>query len=189
MYVQLKCHHNNKTEWSGRYVKKKAINLQHSSMVRYCKLAPYKLGNDYNIGYFDPEPMLKLIGFFIGDGSITSNGNINFHLKKKRKIDYLKELCVELNVELHHRVGDNYLIKESLFKEFFEQFYKSKQKHIPQEFKELNQQCSSWLLDGLRNSDGSQKRGAWTYLTSVRDVSEAVQLIALHAGLELESWL
>ena len=191
MWVQLKSWDPDKkhTEWSNRWELVPAQTLGDRSMVRYSKVAPFKSGDTWNGGKFPPcdnvAALLQLIGFFIGDGTHpgTRANGIEFHLRKRRKIGYLRCLGVELGWEVAELANDHYVVRAPslghCFKEFFEE---NGDKQVPQWLLALGAEQAESVLIGLRNSDGSQKRGAWAYATSVRKVAEAVQLLALHAG-------
>jgi hypothetical protein len=67
--------------------------------------------------------LAKLIGFFIGDGSLPSDGSVShikFHLKKSRKIDYLKSLCSEIEgcTLVEHRGGHFSVKRDKIAKDF-----------------------------------------------------------------------
>jgi len=182
MWVSLKAYdHVTQTQSWSDYGLCAADVLGERSMVRYSKLAPYRMPNlKYDLA------RLRLYGFFIGDGYAGGSyrNGITFHLKKKRKVAYLFELCAELNLEIGILANNNYVVREDgITLDFREMFYTpAGNKRIPVDMQYMGQEASEALLEGLRASDGSEHRGTWLYSTSVAEVAHAVQLIALHAG-------
>jgi len=167
-----------------------ADELGDRSMVRYTKLAPYTSGEDVTfsepgLDSDSPRALLRLMGFFIGDGNATGYKNaITFHLKKARKIAWLKETCLELGWPCDELSNGTFVVRKEVVAETFRtRFYGDDgEKRVWSRLLMLNSEDAAALLDGLRQSDGSTKRGAWEYSTSVREVAEAIQIIALHAG-------
>lgn len=159
-----------------------AQELGHKAMVRYSKLAPYVAApssEKYSAA------RLRLFGFFVGDGSARDSrvNGISFHMKKQRKVDFLREICAEEGLTLAELAGNNYVVREENIAADFQKFYTADgEKCIPPEFFTLNQEDAKSFLEGLRASDGSTKRSTWQYSTSVEAVAHAVQLLALHAG-------
>jgi thymidylate synthase (FAD) len=159
-----------------------AANLGHRTMVRYSKLAPYT--NAPRTEKYSAA-RLRLYGFFVGDGSARDSyrNAITFNVRKQRKVDFLQEICIEEGLEFEQRPSKVCLVREPDIAQVCQMFYnEAGEKQIPLEFQYMNQEDSAAFLDGLRASDGSEKRGTWQFSTSVRAVAEAVQLIALHAG-------
>jgi RecA/RadA recombinase len=172
--------------------------LGHQSSVRYSKLAPRCAIPDIDLGsgeccpifpsHDDTRAMLRLIGFFVGDGWVgKERGRANavaFTLKKRRKIDFLKELALELGWEFAEMANNTYLLRaEGVGRFFRSQFYDANdEKCIPEYLLDLNAADASAVLEGLRNSDGTSKRGAWEYSTTSEQVAQAVQRLVMHAG-------
>lgn len=103
------------------------------------------------------DKFYSLIGFFIGDGSTkTSCAGLEFHLRVKRKIQYLINLCKELNLPLKINLHqDEYLVHVKELKTIFSGlFYENKKKTMPSWFIKLDKAKKDFLLDGLMNSDG-----------------------------------
>lgn len=194
MYVKKKrwCGAKRNMVWEDGYSLVPAKDLEHSSMVRYSKVAPFIAGDsiDFRQSQFpgsvrDADALLKLMGFFVGDGYIshTSANQISFHLKKERKRKYLRELAMRLGWAMSDG-GVMSVNCRGISAYFRENFYDADGgKKIPPFLYMLNAGDATALLDGLRNSDGSEKRSTWVYSTSVAEVADAVQLVALHAGL------
>jgi thymidylate synthase (FAD) len=185
----------NRQEWST-WGLVRASELGHRSMVRYRKHATYRAASDIDLTLgrhapiFPPQDdtraLLRLIGFFIGDGHAggTYANAISFHLRKQRKVTFLREVCAELNWELREGASDIFSVRNDRLTELFRsQFYGANgEKVIPEYLLRMNADDSAALLDGLRNSDGSEKRGAWAYYSTSHQVAESVQRLVLHAG-------
>ncbi len=184
-------------DWGGSWDLVTAEELGNHSMIRYRKHAAQRTNPAIDLAagkvapffplHSDPQALLRLIGFFIGDGHASREGlrnGVSFHLKKLRKIAFLREVCAELGWELGELAGNNYVVRaEGLAQIFRTQFYDDdSQKKIPSYLLHLNESDASAVLDGLRASDGSIKRGAWKYFSSSKQVADAVQLLVLHAG-------
>lgn len=102
------------------------------------------------------DPFYCLLGFAIGDGYIKGNV-LSFHIKRERKIEYLKKICEDLNIELRVNKGNNYKILLTDSYGIFKDIYSNKEKVIPKQiFNNFsdNKVVLSSLFDGLLNSDG-----------------------------------
>ena len=196
MYVKQKIwnHEQKIQEWDQIWRIKKAVELGDAAMVRYCKIAPLLNTPEFSLEYRnhfpecdDTDALLRLCGFFIGDGyaAPTFRNGISFHLKKSRKREYIQELAVSLGWELTNSLdGTSFHLKAPDIGKIFRSYFYSAdgEKTIPIWMRMLNQKDSISVLDGLRNSDGTEKRSTWSYATSVEYVAHAIQLLALHAG-------
>ena len=191
MYVKTKMWSSEKRNmvWENDYRLVKAKELGNRSMVRYSKIAPFKSGEEFSPTHHGfpnvaADTLLALIGFFIGDGSIshTCENQISFHLLKTKKIKYLRYLCQRLGWELRELEGNTYTVAFDGISNIFRQFYKNENKYVPSFLLSLNEMDAKSLLVGLKNSDGSIKHGVWEYSTNVEQVAESIQKIALHAG-------
>jgi thymidylate synthase (FAD) len=170
----------------------RAKGLDDATMVRYCKVAPLRrLDEDpldkVPIEVDDREAFLRLCGFFVGDGTVASRNVIAFNLRRQRKISWLREVAEELGSPWRfYRTASGvccltYENVGTLFKEMF--YTVDRQKRLPRTLELLCEQDSIALLDGLKNSDGSIKRGAWQYSTTSKQLAQQVQITALHAGV------
>ena len=82
------------------------------------RLALTAINTDTSIGDY----IYKLYGFFIGDGYSTGDGNfIQFHIKKDRKIQYLKQICEECGLKIEEKSNNKYNVYTGpkIFKELF----------------------------------------------------------------------
>lgn len=119
----------------------------------------------------------SLVGFFIGDGHLPRDYEniINFHLKKKRKIDFLINILKNLNVDYKFKENRDktVTIKTNVDGIFYPRdFYtdsreKTLLKNGSMDFKDLGDiEYINGIYNGLINSDGSKKRNTYTYSTS-----------------------
>ena len=141
---------------------------------------------------FDANPFLNLIGFFIGDGyvdKIPTRGHhaIEFHLKKERKITFLKEIlqkCPE--IRLYEGKGHRFRLYCNGLGTFMKACYnKNRQKIIPQWLLTLSQQNLKALYNGLRQSDGNVADGEHAtpeYFTTSKPLAEQMIELSLKLG-------
>ena len=114
----------------------------------------YKLHSDQGV----PNPLYQLVGFYLGDGFSCNNDYVSFHLKKERKINYLKSILTSLGKEFHIREGDTTVISFNApeLLEIINLKLRSSEKEFCLE--KLNSLLDTELLglyNGLLNSDGS----------------------------------
>jgi thymidylate synthase (FAD) len=129
----------------------------------------------------DDSSFWSLIGFWIGDGDIhTSKNTLKFHLKKSRKINYLKELCDQLGLDFYSTKNDRYVVSYPEIGDWMKLKCLTEQsdKKIPDGYMRLEKDCVYSLFDGLRNSDGTTRRNTWSYSTTSKILSEQLQAIA-----------
>lgn len=99
------------------------------------------------------NPIYELIGFWLGDGCVTKSTNqLEFHLKKERKIKYLKELANRLGYEFKIRKSNYYcIVYNNIGRYFNTNFVKNKTKYIDLK---LSPSDIHSVIIGLINSDG-----------------------------------
>lgn len=129
----------------------------------------------YNPFGIDPITFAKLVGFFVGDGHTekTSRNQIAFHIKKKRKIDFI----LNIGLSVRKRAGGVFVIEvPEITKWFRENCYGDNgDKKLPDDFLEATREEASALLEGLKNSDGSTKRRTFVYDTSSKILFDQLQ--------------
>ena len=102
------------------------------------------------------NPYGELIGFWLGDGcySPKTKNKLIFHLKKQRKIEYLKQLCEELGYTFEERKSNYYTVTNDNIGSSFNSLFYNNGKKIPlQYFPSIDIAYS--IINGLINSDGS----------------------------------
>lgn len=179
-------------DWSG-YRLVPANELGNRSCVRYSKLAPMVApvwtGENFP-ACSDPQALLELLGFFIGDGSArgTRANGIDFHLKKKREIDFLHDCAGRVGWEMREFPSyggrRRFVVYAEGIGHLFEQmfYWDDTKKHLPDWCLRLDRDDAAAVLNGMRHSDGSEKRGAWVYTTGSSRLAQQTQILGLHAG-------
>lgn len=102
------------------------------------------------------NPYGELIGFWLGDGCYApeTKNKLIFHLKKSRKIEYLKKLCEELGYIFESRKSNYYTVTNPNIGSSFHSLYYNEGKKLPLSyFPSIGIAYS--IIQGLINSDGS----------------------------------
>lgn len=138
---------------------------------KYLKSAFIKNNDVYS------QNFAKFIGFFVGDGYVSYK-KVRFHIKKKRKIKYLKSL----GFKIEERANDTYnvVLNDEQFDVIKLCYNKKKEKCLPLDILKLSHSDVFNILDGLKNSDGScrqRNKNEWAYYTTSKELKE--QLITL----------
>lgn len=134
---------------------------------------------------YDPENLMKLAGFFIGDGCIN-NASIytRFRIRKQNKIDYL----YKLGFEIKEHPNDRYSLTDSKVAAWLQQtFTHNQEKFIPWSYLNLTPDLIVCLLEGMRVTDGTQKSSTWSYDSTSEQVLDFLQAI-LHLNGESGSY-
>ena len=129
----------------------------------------------------DGSKFWSLIGFWIGDGDRhTSSNCLRFHLKIKRKIKYLKNLCKELEIDFYPTKNDRYVASFPGIGTWMEEncIGVDSNKKMPNGYLRIDKDCFLNLLNGLQNSDGTSRRNTWSYSTTSCVLSDQLQAIA-----------
>lgn len=133
---------------------------------------------------------MQLYGFFIGDGYSEAKNRISFHLKKERKIKYLKEIVAKIGLQLKVNKNDKYIVNlEGIGEKFRNNFYNEEnEKTFPIGWIEsLNENEVKNLWIGLLNSDGSYHHNSEVYCTSSSELNERLQAIMTINGMPCSS--
>lgn len=128
----------------------------------------------------------KLIGFFIGDGSIEPSGRIIFHLKLDRKIQYLKSL----GYTVVEKKNNKFIIDDKELGNWLKSncYDTNNNKKLPDNYFSYSKYDAHFIFDGLRNSDGTEKRNTWVYSTCSPLLKDQLKTLAsLHGGCFTES--
>lgn len=102
------------------------------------------------------NPYGELIGFWLGDGCYApeTKNKLIFHLKKSRKIEYLKKLCEELGYIFESRKSNYYTVTNPNIGSSFHSLYYDEGKKLPLSyFPSIGIAYS--IIQGLINSGGS----------------------------------
>jgi flavin-dependent thymidylate synthase len=128
----------------------------------------------------------KLIGFFIGDGSIEPSGRITFHLKLDRKIAYLKAL----GYTVLEKKNNKFIIDDKELGKWLKIncYDHNNNKKLPDNYLTFSKYDTHYIFDGLKNSDGTLKRNTWVYSTCSPILKDQLKtLAAIHGGSFTES--
>jgi len=136
------------------------------------------------------EPMLRLLGFFIGDGNFPNGSRANhitFHLRKEREIAFLDRVGHEAGFEVKRWRHAMAISVEPDLRALFASCYREGEKVIPRHLLELGPRSLQALYEGLLESDGSRhvrpnKADKETYATTSRELADQVQELALKIG-------
>ena len=152
---------------------------------KVCLPAAAQLDGDTDIPYADDE--LRFVGFYLGDGYLWKDKNgtcnaVGFHLKKTRKIKFLRSLVRNLGLETTEYTEPSghigFRIISPKWVERLLDFQGALTKRLPPEFFSATAQQCKPLLEGLWESDGCGQ----VYYSSNRDLIEDVERICVHAG-------
>ena len=124
--------------------------------------------------------LAALYGFFVGDGNASSRNQIKFHLKKERKINYLKKVAEKSGYEVVDQAANKYVIHfDNIGDEFRELFYnESNEKTFPTRFVHKGYNFWAGFEEGLKNSDGSvreRNEKEWSYTTKSVELANKIQ--------------
>jgi thymidylate synthase (FAD) len=134
------------------------------------------------------KPLLRLVGFFIGDGNLHPRANhIVFNLRKDREIAFLRRVTHEAGFEVK-RSQSGYAVQIGReLRRLLADCYRGGEKVIPRRLLHLGQDLLEALYEGLLESDGSRqvrpgRAERQTYSTTSRELADCVQELALKLG-------
>jgi len=180
-----------KQGWQDNWNLEAAEALGDHSMIRYRKHSKHsesRCSSFNHLGFGEIRDRLafaSFCAFFIGDGHAggTAANGVTFHLRKQRKIDYLAGLCFRLGWVVENLANDTFVVRGDDFRaRFRDSFYDNNEKSAPDWFVYQDSEFCKAALDGFRQSDGTAKRGTWSFCTTSELIREAFQAIAVHAG-------
>ena len=141
----------------------------------------------YGARFLAAKGLMKLVGFFIGDGWLGGANGLCFHLRKTREIRYVERVAYEARLPLT-RWSDSYVVRiPPQVRSLFERCYdRNREKVIPRELLDLEPSFLECLLEGLIESDGTRqersKSERLTYYTTSKSLADSVQELALKLG-------
>jgi len=131
------------------------------------------------------EDFLRFLGWFLAEGCASTDGNrygikiTQCHGKNHEKIS---EMLNKLGVNWHYN-GKDYTFNNKALYLYLEQFGKSYQKFIPQEFKDLPPRYLKILLEGLILGDGTEySKNKMVFVTTSERLRDDVTEICLKLG-------
>ncbi len=129
----------------------------------------------------------RLIGFAIGDGYLRSKGVVDFHLRRERKIIWLKRAAKSakfLLEEFPERDLYRLHIPDENSQNLFGQIYsENKEKQIPDGLLFSSVAVQESLYEGLMESDGHHGRTGDSFDTTSDRLAGQFQQLCLHIGL------
>lgn len=133
------------------------------------------------------QPLLRLVGLFIGAGSLASSRAIEFNLRKPREIACLESVAGELGLQVLLRRQRRRLTVGSELRGLFEHCYAGGQKVIPQDLLASGPALLQALYEGLLASDGTRRvlpgrADREVYSTTSRRLADQLQEVALKLG-------
>ncbi|MEW6125913.1 MAG: FAD-dependent thymidylate synthase [Acidobacteriota bacterium] len=130
--------------------------------------------------------LLKFTGFFIGDGyhDVRYHDAVQFHIRKPRKIEFLKQVCAQCGFEIAEHKNDKYYVKHAELGDFLQQCYDEQgRKIIPKHILSYSTNLLHGLMEGLVNSDGHEDDGGHLlYSTTSKPLQEQFYELALKLG-------
>ena len=145
----------------------------------------------------EPSPFDKLVGFFLGDGSIvdykrgSNSGQVRFTIKKKDKIEFLHNILNESSITYRTNQVNEYNITTITNKEvndWFKTIWMNKKK-LPDGY--LTNDTIPGILAGLISSDGyltinnTSKAPFLEYKTTNVNIKEIFEICCFVCGLPL----
>ncbi len=134
------------------------------------------------------KPLLRLVGFFIGDGNLPPRANhVVFNLRKEREIAFLRGTAGEAGFPVKRWQSGFAIQVGHELRCLFADCYRGGEKVIPRRLLQLGRDLLQALYEGLLESDGSRlvrpgRAERHTYSTTSRELADEVQELALKLG-------
>ena len=131
--------------------------------------------------------LLRLVGFFIGDGNLPASNHLGFNLRKHREIAFLERVAHECGLPLKCW-GTKYAVQLGPeLRQLFARCYETREKVIPRPLLGLGPALLEALYEGLLESDGSRQvrfgmADRETFHTTSAALADQVQELALKLG-------
>ncbi len=140
-------------------------------------------------GRIPAKPFLRLVGLFIGDGSLSASNHVVFNIRKEREISFLETAAREAGLEVRYwgkRAVRAVTIGPEM-RALFASCYLEGEKVVPRALLELDREELTELYWGLLASDGSVaarpgRADKHVYSTTSRQLADDVQELALKLG-------
>ncbi len=123
----------------------------------------------------------RFLGFFIGDGYSSGGNQALFHIRKQRKIDFLRSL----NLPLKEYANGKFSVTLPKLGVWCDAncYDDKREKVLPAWVLGLNATDAQHVLEGLKASDGTLKRKTWVYTTTSVQVADMLQALLHTHGL------
>ena len=140
---------------------------------------------------FPTEFWLRFLGAWMGDGSAFDNGKGNYVIKlavvtKTNKRLYFRWLLENLGVHFNEsKYGFSFFSKDVM--EYLLPYKYARNKHLPNDVKQLDQKNLKFVIDGMMHSDGNLETS--TYCSVSEKLIDDFQEICLKAGYNCTKWM
>jgi flavin-dependent thymidylate synthase len=130
-----------------------------------------------------------LLGFAIGDGHVASRNRVSFHLRRERKITWLRRLTARIGYQLiEDESNDMYTVwlpgDEKISNVFASIYDDEREKVIPYRLLvDCDETTLLGLFEGLMQSDGSRGATSDSFDTTSPKLVGQFQQLCLHIGL------
>jgi hypothetical protein len=145
---------------------------------------------------FDYDAVLQLLGLWVSDGYIENPSALIFAFGKGRKIKFLQDICIKLNLDIKSDknkdtqlndigLGMRHIVRcQELVNYFSPLDVGALNKFLPDFVWNLSQRQSMVLLDALINGDGhiNKHTSSKCYYTSSKQLADDVMRLAIHCG-------
>lgn len=168
------------------YASRKIIEASELSDVQTRYIARAKLETDSNIGTYQRG---QLDGFILGDGYSNSENYVQFHLSKKRKIEFIETVLSENGIEFTTTKDVYHKNPKTVFVKFNRTGVCEKVSSCTEkttgDILSMSMDYIQGVFDGLMESDGSKHHsGAYTFATTSKQLAIDVANIATALGME-----
>jgi dCTP deaminase len=139
---------------------------------------------------FPFEAWCKFIGIWMGDGSAFYQEGGNYVIKlavvtKDNKREYFRTVLTEMGVN-YRQTSHGFEFHSKAVCEYLQTYKYAKNKHIPQEIKQLPPYFLNLVIEGMMYSDGNLESS--TYGSASKRLVDDFQEIAIKAGFTATSW-
>jgi thymidylate synthase (FAD) len=137
---------------------------------------------------FEPDALMSLVGFFIGDGNLSTSNHIVFNLRKQREISFLRRTAAAAGLEVRDWRNKHLAVPVGpRLRSLFAECYTDREKVIPGRLLSCSRRLLAALYEGLLESDGSVEVRAGradrhAYYTTSKRLADQVQELALKLG-------
>ncbi|MFB6245202.1 MAG: hypothetical protein ABEJ03_02540 [Candidatus Nanohaloarchaea archaeon] len=157
-------------EWSGK-------NNQEFEL-------PSEDGTHIDIDSLPMEEWLEFLGFWVGDGTLSGNGNYEVFIGQSREsngeeFERIKQLMDELGFN-YHVSGKNISFRSKQVHEFLRNYWKPKK--VPDFVKNLSSELIENFIQGAVLSDGWEQGGTKYFANTSKQLVDDLQELGLKAG-------
>lgn len=138
-------------------------------------------------------PFARLMGIFLADGSVNTQGAITISQTKQQIVDIIENLLQDANIEYSHYFPNDkkschtfYIHRKYL--PYFQQFYNKEYRCVPYEIKNSSIQILKSFIEGTLDGDSdTERRKIYTgSKTLANDYQEILYKIGLASNLQIQ---